>query len=162
MASEAQVLEITELRLGLPGGCPEKHAKKRVRKSQGVIGWPPICSYRQRCGEVKCHGLTHYVKVGSDGVPFLRKLDLCAYEGYVHLESAINGLFEHPGTEKTDCREYIHIYEDTEGDWMLVGDVPWGMFVQSCRKIRVMKSSEENTFKTHAKSPGKRKHRTPH
>ncbi|KAK1304403.1 Auxin-induced protein IAA6 [Acorus calamus] len=111
MASEAQVLDITELRLGLPGGCPEIHAKKRMRKSQGAIGWPPICSYRQRCGGVKCHGLTHYVKVGIDGVPFLRKLDLCAYG------------------EKTDCREYIHIYEDTEGDWMLVGDVPWGLTV---------------------------------
>uniref|UniRef100_A0A0D3GIC4 Auxin-responsive protein n=1 Tax=Oryza barthii TaxID=65489 RepID=A0A0D3GIC4_9ORYZ len=38
--------------------------------------------------------------------------------------------------------EYVPTYEDKDGDWMLVGDVPWKMFVESCKRIRLMKSSE--------------------
>ncbi|KAB1223579.1 Auxin-responsive protein IAA27 [Morella rubra] len=38
--------------------------------------------------------------------------------------------------------EYVLTYEDKDGDWMLVGDVPWEMFTDSCRRLRIMKSSE--------------------
>ena len=38
--------------------------------------------------------------------------------------------------------EYVPTYEDKDGDWMLVGDVPWKMFVESCKRLRLMKSSE--------------------
>ncbi|KAI8544385.1 hypothetical protein RHMOL_Rhmol08G0292500 [Rhododendron molle] len=38
--------------------------------------------------------------------------------------------------------EYVPTYEDRDGDWMLVGDVPWKMFVESCKRLRLMKSSE--------------------
>ncbi|KAK1320462.1 Auxin-induced protein AUX22 [Acorus calamus] len=115
MASEAQVLEITELRLGLPGRCREVRAKKRALS--GINDEEELVH-----GGVKSDVGSCYVKVGFDGAPFLRKLNLSAYEGYEHLEGAIKGLFEHL---QIDCREYIHVYEDREGDWMLVGDVPW-------------------------------------
>ncbi|CAL5096814.1 unnamed protein product [Urochloa decumbens] len=38
--------------------------------------------------------------------------------------------------------EYVPTYEDKDGDWMLVGDVPWRMFVETCQRLRLMKSSE--------------------
>ncbi|KAJ4831718.1 hypothetical protein Tsubulata_038267 [Turnera subulata] len=38
--------------------------------------------------------------------------------------------------------EYVLTYEDKDGDWMLVGDVPWEMFTDSCRRLRIMKGSE--------------------
>uniref|UniRef100_A0A453JRG6 Auxin-responsive protein n=1 Tax=Aegilops tauschii subsp. strangulata TaxID=200361 RepID=A0A453JRG6_AEGTS len=38
--------------------------------------------------------------------------------------------------------EYVPTYEDKDGDWMLVGDVPWEMFVESCKRLRIMKGSE--------------------
>jgi auxin-responsive protein IAA len=38
--------------------------------------------------------------------------------------------------------EYVPSYEDKDGDWMLVGDVPWPMFVESCKRLRIMKGSE--------------------
>ena len=68
--------------------------------------------------------------------------------------------------------DYVPTYEDKDGDWMLVGDVPWEwvsinlhslfifvaaieqifiyasfgfffrMFVDSCKRIRIMKGSE--------------------
>ncbi|AQK84772.1 Auxin-responsive protein IAA27 [Zea mays] len=38
--------------------------------------------------------------------------------------------------------EYVLTYEDKDGDWMLVGDVPWEMFADSCRRLRIMKGSD--------------------
>ncbi|KAE8734953.1 Auxin-responsive protein IAA13 [Hibiscus syriacus] len=40
--------------------------------------------------------------------------------------------------------EFVLTYEDKEGDWMLVGDVPWVMFLTSVRRLRIMKTSEAN------------------
>ena len=38
--------------------------------------------------------------------------------------------------------KYVPTYEDKDGDWMLVGDVPWEMFTSSCKRLRIMKGSE--------------------
>ncbi|KAF5459326.1 hypothetical protein F2P56_023282 [Juglans regia] len=38
--------------------------------------------------------------------------------------------------------DYVPTYEDKVGDWMLVGDVPWEMFVDSCNRLRIMKGKE--------------------
>nr|GEY59266.1 AUX/IAA protein [Tanacetum cinerariifolium] len=38
--------------------------------------------------------------------------------------------------------DYVPTYEDKDGDWMLVGDVPWEMFVNSCKRLRIMKGKE--------------------
>ncbi|KAK7381695.1 hypothetical protein VNO80_00242 [Phaseolus coccineus] len=42
--------------------------------------------------------------------------------------------------------EYTLVYEDNEGDSMLVGDVPWHMFVSTVRRLRVLKSSDLPAF----------------
>uniref|UniRef100_A0A0E0A934 Auxin-responsive protein n=1 Tax=Oryza glumipatula TaxID=40148 RepID=A0A0E0A934_9ORYZ len=50
----------------------------------------------------------------------------------------------------SDCRlmdlkngtELVLTYEDKDEDWMLVGDVPWRMFTDSCRRLRIMKGSD--------------------
>nr|GMC71196.1 auxin-responsive protein IAA17-like [Ipomoea batatas] len=44
--------------------------------------------------------------------------------------------------DTSDGTEYVPTYEDKDGDWMLVGDVPWKMFVESCKRLRLMKSSD--------------------
>ncbi|KAJ6708953.1 AUXIN-INDUCED PROTEIN AUX28 [Salix koriyanagi] len=38
--------------------------------------------------------------------------------------------------------DYVPTYEDKDGDWMLVGDVPWDMFAESCKRLRIMKGKE--------------------
>lgn len=38
--------------------------------------------------------------------------------------------------------EHALTYEDKDGDWMLAGDVPWDMFITSCKRMRIMKASE--------------------
>ncbi|BAS86322.1 Os03g0742900, partial [Oryza sativa Japonica Group] len=43
------------------------------------------------------------------------------------------------------------------GDWMLVGDVPWQMFVESCKRLRIMKGSEAIGLAPRAKDKYKNK-----
>ncbi|RDY00024.1 Auxin-responsive protein IAA18, partial [Mucuna pruriens] len=42
--------------------------------------------------------------------------------------------------------EYTLVYEDNEGDRMLVGDVPWHMFVSTVKRLRVLKTSDLPAF----------------
>ncbi|KAG6606773.1 Auxin-induced protein 22A, partial [Cucurbita argyrosperma subsp. sororia] len=173
MASNGLELEITELRLGLPGSghtSSSKHDNKRVfsemngneggderssndcdggdrrclKKTQ-VVGWPPVCSYRRRSnGNDKDLSETSkmYVKVSMDGAPYLRKVDLGMHKGYSDLGMVMENLF---GCA-IGSSDYVPIYEDRDGDWMLVGDVPWKMFVESCKRLRIMKRSEAKGF----------------
>lgn len=97
-----------------------------------------------------------YVKVSMDGAPYLRKVDLKLYGGYkelsVALEKMFGGFTSGGGKDEafTESRtkdllnksEYVLTYEDKDGDWMLVGDVPWVMFVESCKKLKIMKGSD--------------------
>lgn len=112
--------------------------------------------------EISHKGL--FVKINMDGVPIGRKVDLKAYDSYDKLSTAVDELFRGllaaqkdtsaPGSmnnqleEKTitglldGSGEYTLVYEDNEGDRMLVGDVPWHMFVSAVKRLRVLKSSE--------------------
>ncbi|PON66348.1 AUX/IAA protein [Parasponia andersonii] len=176
MAKEGLGLEITELRLGLPGGgsnMADKNEKKRGfseiaagerdeasadRKSQTknqVVGWPPVCSYRRK-NSFNDQKVVVYVKVSMDGAPFLRKMDLSMPKGYSDLAFALENLFGCFGMGEAlkdgDCCEFAPIYEDKDGDWMLVGDVPWEMFVESCKRLRIMKKSDAMGFGLQPKS----------
>ncbi|KAA0050850.1 auxin-responsive protein IAA26-like [Cucumis melo var. makuwa] len=105
-----------------------------------------------------------FVKINMDGVPIGRKIDLNAYDSYEKLSSGVDELFrgllaaqrdssgggvlnkqeeEKPITGLLDgSGEYTLVYEDNEGDRVLVGDVPWQMFVSTVKRLRVLKSSE--------------------
>ncbi|XP_010518881.1 PREDICTED: auxin-responsive protein IAA9-like [Tarenaya hassleriana] len=137
-----------------------------------IVGWPPIRSYRKNTlattsknnDEVdgKPGSAALFVKVSMDGAPYLRKVDLTSYTSYRELSSALEKLFttftlgqcgSHgaPGkdmvgrTELKDLlngKDYVLTYEDKDGDWMLVGDVPWEMFIDACKRLKIMKSSD--------------------
>ncbi|XP_062204536.1 auxin-responsive protein IAA30-like [Phragmites australis] len=100
-----------------------------------------------------------FVKVSMDGAPYLRKVDLNTYKSYQELSKALekmfssftigscgsqgmNGMNESKLVDLLNGSEYVPTYEDKDGDWMLVGDVPWEMFVESCKRLRIMKGSE--------------------
>ncbi|XP_010535191.1 PREDICTED: auxin-responsive protein IAA26-like [Tarenaya hassleriana] len=108
-----------------------------------------------------------FVKINMDGVPIGRKVDLNAYNSYEHLSSAVDRLFrdllaaqrekkqgkKKPITGLLDGNgEYTLTYEDSDGDKMLVGDVPWHMFVSSVKRLRVIKSSEVSSALTFGSS----------
>ncbi|KAA8521805.1 hypothetical protein F0562_012478 [Nyssa sinensis] len=93
-----------------------------------------------------------YVKVSMDAAPYLRKVDIKNYCSYVELSAALETMFrcftfglcnshgvagqegERKLKDLLDSSEYVLTYEDKDGDWMLVGDVPWEMFIDSSMK----------------------------
>ncbi|EOA17330.1 hypothetical protein CARUB_v10005601mg [Capsella rubella] len=100
-----------------------------------------------------------FVKVTMDGIPIGRKIDLNAHKCYESLSNTLEEMFLNPktGSNTRECdgrmetplkilpdgsSGLVLTYEDKEGDWMLVGDVPWGMFIGSVRRLRIMKTSE--------------------
>ncbi|XVF74551.1 hypothetical protein PTKIN_Ptkin13bG0119000 [Pterospermum kingtungense] len=144
-----------------------EHATAPAAKAQ-VVGWPPIRSFRKNTMASNLAKNSDdaagclYVKVSMDGAPYLRKVDLKTYKNYMELSSALekmfscftigqcssNGLPVRDGLSESRLMdllhgsEYVLTYEDKDGDWMLVGDVPWEMFTDSCRRLRIMKGSE--------------------
>ena len=99
-----------------------------------VVGWPPIRSYRknslQQKKEEQSEGNGMYVKVSMAGAPYLRKIDLRVYQSYPQLLKALENMFkcifgEYSEREGYNGSEHAPTYEDKDGDWMLVGDVPW-------------------------------------
>ncbi|XP_031119155.1 auxin-responsive protein IAA8-like [Ipomoea triloba] len=143
------------------GGAPATKAQ--------VVGWPPIRSYRKNTlasaskntEEVdgKAGPGALFIKVSMDGAPYLRKVDLRMYSAYQELSSALEKMFscftigqygahgkeilsESKLKDLLHGSEYVLTYEDKDGDWMLVGDVPWEMFIDTCKRMRIMKSSD--------------------
>ncbi|XP_022991276.1 auxin-induced protein 22D-like [Cucurbita maxima] len=132
------------------GNCLDQSSESPPSKAQ-VVGWPPVRSYRRNClagkkTEVEsCGGV--YVKVSMDGAPYLRKLDLTIYKSYTELVKALENMFKfnlggYSEKEGFNGSDYAVTYEDKDGDWMLVGDVPWEMFISSCKRMRIMKGTE--------------------
>ncbi|KAJ7977315.1 Auxin-responsive protein [Quillaja saponaria] len=116
-----------------------------------IVGWPPIRSYRKNSLQTKeseqTDGTAMFMKVSMDGAPYLRKIDLKVYKSYPELLKALKIMFkctigEYSEREGYNGSEYAPTYEDKDGDWMLVGDVPWDMFICSCKRLRIMKGSE--------------------
>ncbi|KAJ8543127.1 hypothetical protein K7X08_005650 [Anisodus acutangulus] len=117
-----------------------------------VVGWPPVRSYRKNVLQVNKkqesdNSSGMYLKVSMDGAPYLRKIDLKVYKSYPQLLKALQNMFKctigvYSEREGYNGSDYAPTYEDKDGDWMLVGDVPWDMFINSCRRLRIMKGSE--------------------
>ncbi|KAK9066962.1 hypothetical protein SSX86_014286 [Deinandra increscens subsp. villosa] len=137
-----------------------------------VVGWPPVRSFRKNILATNSKANDEvdgkpgpgalFVKVSMDGAPYLRKVDLRSYTAYQQLSSALEKMFScftigqcgsqgAPGRESLSesklrdllhGSEYVLTYEDKDGDWMLVGDVPWDMFIGSCKRLKIMKGSD--------------------
>nr|XP_043614462.1 auxin-responsive protein IAA9 [Erigeron canadensis] len=137
-----------------------------------VVGWPPVRSFRKNILATNAKNNDEvdgkpgpgalFVKVSMDGAPYLRKVDLRSYTTYQELSSALEKMFScftigqcgsqgAPGKESLSesklrdllhGSEYVLTYEDKDGDWMLVGDVPWDMFIGSCKRLKIMKGSD--------------------
>ncbi|KAL0433585.1 UNVERIFIED_CONTAM: Auxin-induced protein 22D [Sesamum latifolium] len=145
-------LKATELRLGLPGtdereefasvaknnkrASPESandggrkggkstdHENAPAPKAQ-IVGWPPVRSYRKNNLEAK--------KMETETGMYVKALESM-------FKLTIGDYSEREGYKGS---EYAPAYEDKDGDLMLVGDVPWDMFMSSCKRLRIMKGSD--------------------
>ncbi|KAI3801038.1 hypothetical protein L1987_29139 [Smallanthus sonchifolius] len=126
-------------------------SKSAPRAKAQVVGWPPVRSYRRNALQGKKvepeMGSGMFVKVSMDGAPYLRKIDLKVYKSYGELMKSLEGMFAciiglYNEKEGYNGSKHAATYEDKDGDWMLVGDVPWEMFVTSCKRLRIMKGCE--------------------
>ncbi|KAL5729008.1 hypothetical protein ACHQM5_002021 [Ranunculus cassubicifolius] len=119
-----------------------------------------------------------FVKINMDGVPIGRKIDIKAYDSYEKLSTAVDELFRDLLAAQKDSGvpgnlnkvenvkeitglldgsgEYTLVYEDNEGDRMLVGDDPWEMFASTVMRLRVLKSSELSALRVGSGKQGKR------
>ncbi|KAL5665257.1 hypothetical protein ACJX0J_025365, partial [Zea mays] len=116
-----------------------------------------------------------FVKINMDGIPIGRKIDLSALGSYDELSLSVDKLFRGLLAAQQDplaagakeCSqeevaisglldgtgEYTLVYEDYEGDRVLVGDVPWGLtpvfgyaigpLVQECTRAQAEIIEEE-------------------
>ncbi|KAG2278510.1 hypothetical protein Bca52824_061065 [Brassica carinata] len=114
-----------------------------------VVGWPPVRSSRRNLTvqpkEEMKKGVNDelrelYVKINMEGVPIGRKVNLSAFNNYQQLSHAVDQLFSKKDLADVN-RQYTLVYEDTEGDTVLVGDVPWEMFVSTVKRLHVLKTS---------------------
>ncbi|KAJ6711549.1 AUXIN-RESPONSIVE PROTEIN IAA17 [Salix purpurea] len=143
------------------GWPPIRSFRKNLASSSGSYSKPTVESLNKPVETCK-KGL--FVKINMEGVPIGRKVDLKAYDSYEKLSSAVDELFRGLLAAQIDSSsngimnkqeegkaitgvldgsgEYTLVYEDNEGDRMLVGDVPWHMFVSTVKRLRVLKSSE--------------------
>jgi auxin-responsive protein IAA len=104
-------------------------------KKPALVGWPPVSSARSRASSVGRH-----VKVWKEGAAIGRKVDLSLHGSYGGLLATLARMF--PADEAAGCvgtsdeevvadgdgrggAGLVVTYEDADGDWMLVGDVPW-------------------------------------
>eukprot|EP00250_Pteridium_aquilinum_P017687 c23742_g1_i2 orf=701-2260(+) len=89
-----------------------------------------------------------FVKAKLDGVRICRKVDLTSYSSYDSLKSALQEMFQGyvcNDNAKLDLlhgKNYVLTHEDKDGDWMLVGDVPWHMFVTTVKSFRIIKAAD--------------------
>ncbi|KAJ9548558.1 hypothetical protein OSB04_021101 [Centaurea solstitialis] len=104
------------------------------RNDVGVIGWPPVKS----CRKMNCHPKVNgsksmYVKVWMEGMGIARKVDLNGHHSYKTLVHTLAKMFG-------KCYEDVKLtYQDKDGDWLLAGDVPWGSFVETIQRLKLLK-----------------------
>ncbi|XP_039017771.1 auxin-responsive protein IAA13-like isoform X2 [Hibiscus syriacus] len=130
-------------------GDEEDKPKDDLKKKHNYNG-------KQISSTVNEKGHLGFVKVNMDGIPIGRKVNLNSHSSYESLAQELEDMFlrsansveKEPSTMASKLldgsSEFVLTYEDKEGDWMLVGDVPWRMFVSSVRRLRIMRTSEAN------------------
>lgn len=117
-----------------------------------LVGWPPLSSARSRaCGG----GAAKYVKVKKEGDAIGRKVDLSLHASYDELLATLARMFPTTtgsqddkeisskstaitATTTSSHMDVVVTYEDGEGDWMLLGDVPWDDFARSVKRLKLL------------------------
>ncbi|XP_031284589.1 auxin-responsive protein IAA30-like [Pistacia vera] len=141
----------TDLRLGLSISNFQQDAPNSLpRVRDQTSDWPPITPLLRKALEVEdqneSNSVTFFVKVYMEGIPIGRKLDLLAHDGYHDLIRTLDHMFNTTilwsEVEDEAHSEKCHVltYEDKEGDWLMVGDVPWELFLSSVKRLKITRA----------------------
>ncbi|XP_050266518.1 auxin-responsive protein IAA20 isoform X2 [Quercus robur] len=133
----------TDLRLGLSISASQHNSSSTPRVQ--TLDYPPIQSLVAEGNECNDHA-TFFVKVYMEGIPIGRKLDLLAHDGYDDLIRTLDYMFNTNilwGAEVDTMhpeKRHVLTYEDEEGDLMMVGDVPWEMFLSTVKRLKITRA----------------------
>uniref|UniRef100_A0A7N0TZB3 Auxin-responsive protein n=1 Tax=Kalanchoe fedtschenkoi TaxID=63787 RepID=A0A7N0TZB3_KALFE len=127
-------------------GRAEGHRRRRGERRQEAVeycdgtaesecvdgdgGWGRSCSSSSR---------SNYVKVTMEGMGIGRKVDLsvhCSYESLIETLIDMFGL-RYMCDPSVNC--FRLVYQDNEGDWLCAEDEPWGSFVESALRLKLIK-----------------------
>ncbi|XP_028782519.1 auxin-responsive protein IAA31 [Neltuma alba] len=141
---------ITDLRLGLTISPSQPgFSNSNPRSRNQTSDWPPIKSILRSTLVEKqnqwSQGPSLFVKVYMEGIPIGRKLNLLAHHSYDGLVRALGHMFRTtilcPNSQPLHSGNFhVLTYEDQEGDWMMVGDVPWEMFLTSVKRLKITRA----------------------
>ncbi|KAK9934169.1 hypothetical protein M0R45_021321 [Rubus argutus] len=144
----------TDLRLGL-SISPSHHSDlssttSSPSREEALLNWPPIKSILRSTLSGKADNYHHqnsslFVKVYMEGIPIGRKLNLFSHDGYNALITTLSLMFKTtilcPHDNHVHSEKYhVLTYEDQEGDWMLVGDVPWEIFLTTVKRLKITRA----------------------
>ncbi|XP_039136751.1 auxin-responsive protein IAA4-like isoform X2 [Dioscorea cayenensis subsp. rotundata] len=140
----------TDLRLGLSISSSPLLDETCSNSREQASDWPPIKQLLRTALEEKINKKNQdccfFVKVYMEGLPIGRKLDLFSVHSYDCLVKTLSRMFKttilcSDVAAQVSSSDNIHFltYEDKEGDWMMVGDVPWEMFLTSVKRLKITK-----------------------
>lgn len=143
---------------------------RTIREQRQRLDWPPIkpllrstlnkLAEKADENDGRHHHSQQYgslfVKVYMEGIPIGRKLDLFAHHGYNALVTTLSHMFtikttnilcpddsdDHGRVVHSSSKDYQYVltYQDKEGDWMMVGDVPWEMFLTTVKRLKITRA----------------------
>ncbi|CAI8615271.1 unnamed protein product [Vicia faba] len=124
----------TDLSLGLTISSTQ-HFHLGSSNSRGQMQWQQNYEYNDHS--------SFFVKVYMEGIPIGRKLNILAHQNYHELVKTLEHMFDTTilwGNEMDQVQpERCHVltYEDEEGDLVMVGDVPWKMFLSTVKRLKI-------------------------
>ncbi|XP_057446012.1 auxin-responsive protein IAA31 [Lotus japonicus] len=141
----------TDLKLGLSisHSSQSESAYNSTPPREETFDWPPIKStLRSTLVEKQNHRSqtpSLFVKVYMEGIPIGRKLNLLEHHSYDGLVKSLGHMFRTiilcPNSQPNNSGNFhVLTYEDQEGDWMMVGDVPWEMFLTSVKRLKITRA----------------------
>ncbi|AQK90585.1 barren inflorescence1 [Zea mays] len=150
------------LTLRLPGSDPGRSSPLAAPSDAApspktrVVGWPPVRSYRKNAlaDSSKANRSASFVKVAVDGAAYLRKVDLQAYGGYDQLLRALQDKFF---SHFTISQCFVHRPALGLVFRSALLCLIERMFVETCRRLRLMKGSEAVNLGTTKSRPMRRK-----
>ncbi|XP_076934288.1 auxin-responsive protein IAA31-like [Bidens hawaiensis] len=100
-----------------------------------LVGWPPVNKSRKKLCVGGTKPKSMFVKVHMEGDGIARKINLNLHRSYRTLVHTLANMFG-------KCKEDVKLmYQDKEGDWLLAGDVPWGSFTETVKRLKLLKNT---------------------